>query len=601
LTQGVVLALPPLALAWLGWEQRWITDDAFIDLRIVQHVLAGYGPVYNLGERVEVYTNPLWVLLLAGLATLAAPFWALTGPAAGAAPQVAQVAPWGPAPLEWIAVLAGLALAAGGLLGAEAGALRLARRAGLPGFALPLGAAVFVAVPPSWDFATSGLETGLSLGWLGFTFWALAAGGGSRPYACAALAGCGPLIRPDLAVLSAAFLLVLLLDAGWHPRRVAGIVLAGGAAPLAYQVFRMGYFGALVPNTALTKEAEMAYWAQGWRYLRDFARPYLLWVPLGALALWGLGLLRHAWPRRTREPRESQGGPSLLPLLALPPLGALLHGLYVVRVGGDFMHGRMLLPTLFALLLPVMVVAGTRWWQPLLPAVVVLPWAVSAGLWLRPSYYLNPGPDPPRSVGREGIADERGYYVRLARHPHPVTLADYGGASWMQDGLALRRRVAGERGLLTWEGAVRAGSIEASPTLPLLPGVAADLVAVRNNIGLSGYAAGSRVHVVDRLGLGDPLGSRLRLERRGRPGHEKALPDSWAVARFGAPAGTGTEEAAVEAARAALACDQLRALLAAVEAPLTPGRFAANVRAAGRLTALRIPADPQAARQQACP
>lgn len=594
LAQGAALALPPLALAWLGWEQRWVTDDAFIDLRVVQHLLAGHGPVYNLGERVEAYTNPLWVLLLAALAALAAPFGALADSAAGAAP-------WGPAPLEWIAVLAGLALSVGGLLGAEAGALRLARRAGLSGFALPLGAAIFVAVPPSWEFATSGLETGLSLGWLGLTFWALAAGGGSRPYACAALAGCGPLIRPDLAVLSAAFLLVLLLDAGWRPRRVVGIVLAGGAAPLAYQVFRMGYFGSLVPNTALAKEAGMAYWAQGRLYLRDFVGPYLLWVPLGALALWGLALGRHTWPD------EAGGrGRSLLPLLVLPPLGALLHGLYVVRVGGDFMHGRMLLPTLFALLLPVMVVAGTRWWQPLLPAVVVLPWVVGAGLWLRPPYYFNPGPEPPRSVGREGIADERGFYVRLARHPHPVTLADYGEAPWAQEGHALRRRAAAERGLLTWEDAVRAGSIGATPALPLLPDVAADLVAVRNNIGLSGYAAGSRVHLIDRLGLGDPLASRLRLERRGRPGHEKTLPDSWAVARFGAPAGApegtgGAEEAAVGAARAALACEPLRDLLRVVEAPLTPGRFVANVAAARRLTALRVPADPQAARRQVCP
>src|SRR5699024_2752372 len=34
---------------------------------------------------------------------------------------------------------------------------------------------------------------------------------------------------------------------------------------------------------------------------------------------------------------------------------ALLHIVYVLRVGGDFMHGRMLLLPLFALLLPVFV------------------------------------------------------------------------------------------------------------------------------------------------------------------------------------------------------------------------------------------------------
>ena len=54
--------------------------------------------------------------------------------------------------------------------------------------------------------------------------------------------------------------------------------------------------------------------------------------------------------------------------------------------------------------------------------MIVVPWAVVAALWLRPPYY-NAGPEPPQSVGREGIADERGFYVRLSRQAHPVTLA----------------------------------------------------------------------------------------------------------------------------------------------------------------------------------
>ncbi|HEX2184528.1 MAG TPA: hypothetical protein VHN78_03365, partial [Chloroflexota bacterium] len=91
--QVIVLLAAPATLAWLGWEQRWVAEDAFIDLRVVQHLLAGHGPVFNLGERVEVYTNPLWVALLA---VLGLPF-ALARP----------VIPLD-VPLEWIAVLAGL-------------------------------------------------------------------------------------------------------------------------------------------------------------------------------------------------------------------------------------------------------------------------------------------------------------------------------------------------------------------------------------------------------------------------------------------------------------------------------------------------------------
>ncbi len=43
-------------------------DDAYITYRYAQNIAAGYGPVYNPGERVEGYSSPLWMLLLtAGL------------------------------------------------------------------------------------------------------------------------------------------------------------------------------------------------------------------------------------------------------------------------------------------------------------------------------------------------------------------------------------------------------------------------------------------------------------------------------------------------------------------------------------------------------
>jgi arabinofuranosyltransferase len=606
--QAVALLLPVAGFGWLGWEQRWVAEDAFIDLRIVQQILAGHGPVYNLGERVEAYTNPLWVALLALLAA-PAKLVPMAGPAGGERP-------WGTAPLEWIAVWGGLVPAVGGLLAAEVGAVRLARRLGLEGFALPLGAVLFAAVPAGWDYVTSGLETGLTLGWLGLTFLCLCLiPPGGRPSrrrlgGAAVLAGLGPLIRPDLAVFGGAFLLVLLLRAGWRPRLLGGVLLAGSAVPLAYQIFRMGYFGALVPNTALAKEAGMAYWAQGWRYFVDFGGAYALWLPLVPVLLWGLVPLSTALRRPPGSPGSPEWRSEALVLLLLPPAAALLHALYIVRVGGDFMHGRLLLPSLFGLLLPLAAAAGRRWWQPVLPLAALLPWAVVAGLWLRPPYF-DAGPDPPQSVGRQGIADERGFYVRLSRRAHPVTLADYGDASWTRDGQTLRRRAGGaaeggtgdgERGLLTWQAAAKGepDAVGGAPLRPLAPDVPPPVavVAVRHNIGLTGYAAGPRVHIVDRLGLGDPVAARLYLARRGRPGHEKELPDVWAVARFGAPG--PEDEPAAAAARAALACGDLGALLAAVTAPLDGGRFRENVRDAPRLTALRLPADPQTARARLC-
>lgn len=43
---------------------RFIVDDAYITMRYSRHLAEGHGPVYNLGERVEGYTNFLWMVIL---------------------------------------------------------------------------------------------------------------------------------------------------------------------------------------------------------------------------------------------------------------------------------------------------------------------------------------------------------------------------------------------------------------------------------------------------------------------------------------------------------------------------------------------------------
>lgn len=45
-------------------EINFIQDDAYITLRYVQNFINGNGLVFNLGERVEGYTNFLWVMIL---------------------------------------------------------------------------------------------------------------------------------------------------------------------------------------------------------------------------------------------------------------------------------------------------------------------------------------------------------------------------------------------------------------------------------------------------------------------------------------------------------------------------------------------------------
>ena len=57
-----VLAVAAL-FGWGAWQRRWIADDGLIVLRTVRNLLAGNGPVFNEGERVEANTSTLWTYL----------------------------------------------------------------------------------------------------------------------------------------------------------------------------------------------------------------------------------------------------------------------------------------------------------------------------------------------------------------------------------------------------------------------------------------------------------------------------------------------------------------------------------------------------------
>ena len=49
---------------WGAWQRRWIADDGLIVLRTIRNLLAGNGPVFNAGERVEANTSTAWTYLM---------------------------------------------------------------------------------------------------------------------------------------------------------------------------------------------------------------------------------------------------------------------------------------------------------------------------------------------------------------------------------------------------------------------------------------------------------------------------------------------------------------------------------------------------------
>ncbi|WP_371529112.1 hypothetical protein OG302_26880 [Streptomyces sp. NBC_01283] len=534
LRRGVLCLLPACLIAFAGFQRRWMSDDGHIYVRTVRQILAGNGPVFNAGERAESSTGTLWqwLLVLAGLPGL----------------DIARAAMYG-----------GLLLTAAGFAFASLGAMRLyADRA-----ALPLGCLVLLALPPVWDFATSGLETGLATCWIAGA-WLLLVTRAHSPVTCVVL-GLGPLVRPDLALVSAVFLGAQWLLARPSRRAALGGLGAALALPVAYEIFRVGYYGQLMPLPGVTKEASQSLWGRGFDYLADFADPYLLWVP-------GLFLLAALLPARTVR----RDAASLVPALA-PVVAGLLCWAYVIKVGGDFMHGRMFLPGLLLMLLPVFLVPLTRAWT--IAAVGVGIWAVVCASLLRIPYEGRIGP--------AGVADERGVYVQQNAAAHP-----------------LHHDFAGYPGNVAYARLVREASREGTPSLFLArtpAGANSPVVTgVYSTLGFSGTVVPLDGAALDPIGLAYPLAAHSeRID--GRVGHDKRLPDTWIFADRGrGPLPEGLDPAGVAAARRALDCGPLAELRAATRDPLTPGRFLHNITGSWERTSFRFPNDPVRAERQLC-
>jgi arabinofuranosyltransferase len=54
-------------LAYTVIINAWVTEDAFISLRVVDNFTNGLGLRWNVAERVQVYTHPLWIFYLSSI------------------------------------------------------------------------------------------------------------------------------------------------------------------------------------------------------------------------------------------------------------------------------------------------------------------------------------------------------------------------------------------------------------------------------------------------------------------------------------------------------------------------------------------------------
>jgi arabinofuranosyltransferase len=351
----------------------WIGDDAAITLRSVLNVLHGYGATYNIDERVQTFTHPLWFLLLTGAAAVTRNVF------------VAAFA------LSMVTSLAVIAL--------------LLKRVAADAAVGLLAASTLLLSKAYADFAASGLENPLShlLVIAAVLCGAKAIAEDDARTWTLFFATCSLtyLSRPDYALLVAPLALVVIVAHRATLRPMTRALLIGALPAVAWTVFSLYYYGFPFPNTAYAKLATG--------------------IPLGERVIQGGVYLRDSLTRDPLTLTAIAAGIALaLRASAVEraiAVGIAIYIAYVVSIGGDFMTGRFLTTPLVA---AMCIVARSKLSRPVLAgmtaALILLALPV-----LTSTMLSGPGFENTKIDEETGIADERGYYFhRYGLRPAPA-------------------------------------------------------------------------------------------------------------------------------------------------------------------------------------
>ncbi|HVY30140.1 MAG TPA: hypothetical protein VHB79_26465 [Polyangiaceae bacterium] len=315
-SDGLLVAIPVAALCLLciRYARLYggnVVDDAMTSMQYAKQLSQGHGLVFNVGERVEGYTNFAWVMFMT--------------------------------PLYWLSERCGFpfvgAVTACNVLFAATNmllVLALARRLlGERHLAAWLAAGLCLVDNSYAVWAVLGLEVHFLALFMLLALWASSSEHPRRNvWLGAALLG-AHLTRPDAGLFCAVLLgnraveAVVRRKSGRAAQELRGIALAGAIWVVGYGCYfywRYRYYGLPFPNTYYLKlGGPIDAWARGFDYLRSFLYERAF-VPV--LALTAVLAVQQ-------------------PLVRGLLLYNVLHVLYVVYVGGDFFAGhRFFVPEL---------------------------------------------------------------------------------------------------------------------------------------------------------------------------------------------------------------------------------------------------------------
>lgn len=271
-------------------RNAWVSDDAYIAFRVVDNFVNGFGLRWNVVERVQAYSNPLWLILMIPsywiigqmyFAALSLSFLFLLGTMFWYAFKISE---------SWAATCLGI-------------------------FILTLSK-TFI------DFSTSGLENPL-------IYFLLAVGlflflrretNETDFFLLCLVAGLASVNRLDSILMY----IPMLLYSFWKIKnKRAVLLLAAGFSPLIlWEMFSLFYYGFPFPNTAYVKLGSGISTA---RYLGQGFYYYLNALKNDPLAMMVIGLAL-VMPIMLKQKKAM-----------MVSLGIFLTLLYILRIGGCFM------------------------------------------------------------------------------------------------------------------------------------------------------------------------------------------------------------------------------------------------------------------------
>lgn len=354
-------ALVITILAWLVLSHAWFSDDAYFSFRSIDNFVNGYGLTWNVQERVQAYTHPLWVLLLSAFYFFTREIYLTTIFVSAAITLL----------LAWLIIFK---LAANPWQG--------------------VATVLLLSLSTTFiDYSTSGLENPLShlLMVIFVTLWLRRSESPNKLAWLSLTAALASVNRLDTLL----FYLPPLIYEWWQQKdrfRALGQMALGFLPLAAWETFSLIYYGFPFPNTYYAKAQNYVPLIQEiWAGLNYFFFT-LMFDPITWVVIL-TAIIVVIW---LRQPRG----------IALAA-GILLYLVYILQVGGDFMGGRFLSTAFLASALLISFYVFPRlelrraW--PLIPAALLI-----SALAASPPYFLYAKNF--RTAEWMGVVDERMVY-----------------------------------------------------------------------------------------------------------------------------------------------------------------------------------------------